>query len=146
MAYKVVNTLDSMIGHRDERFEHFGKFAARLDDIANLIPARITALLQCLLSGSLRGVCFVFKYGRAHASPNSGHPEAALAGILDLRFGGPHTYGGELVVKPFIGENPRPVDPADIIPAARLNHAVALFVAAATAACWWFGPVVRWIR
>ncbi len=136
-AYKMVNTLDSMIGHRDDRFEHFGKTAARLDDLANLLPSRLTALLQCLLAGSARGLAFVVRYGHAHASPNSGYPEAALAGILDLRFSGPHTYDGELVVKPWIGTNPRTAGAADIVPAARLNHAVAFVATLVTAAWWW---------
>ncbi len=136
-AFKMVNTLDSMIGHRDERFEWFGKAAARLDDAANFLPARLTALLQCALSGSRRGLLFVVRYGRAHASPNSGYPEAALAGILDLRFGGPHTYGGELVVKPWIGTNPRLIAADEFPRAARLNHAVAAAAVVIAGAAWW---------
>lgn len=136
MAYKMVNTLDSMIGHRDERYEEFGQTAARLDDAANFLPARLTAVLMVLLTLSGRGGRFVRRYGRAHASPNAGYPEAALAGILDLRFGGPHRYGGELVTKPWIGENARAIAPGEIRRVARLNHAVcfagvALVVAAA---------------
>lgn len=124
LAYKMVNTLDSMIGHHDARYEWFGKTAARLDDIANLIPARLTALLMVLVSGSARGLRFVARYGRAHASPNSGYPEAALAGILDLRFGGPLVYEGERVEKPWIGENPRPIAAGEIALVVRVNHAV----------------------
>ena len=143
MAYKMVNTLDSMIGHRDERYEWFGKTAARLDDAANFVPARLTALLQCTLAGrgGARGLRFVARYGRAHASPNSGYPEAALAGILDVRFGGPHTYDGELVVKPWIGANPRAIASGEIGRVARLNHVVTLAsVLAAGAAWWWCAP------
>lgn len=124
LAYKMVNTLDSMIGHRDTRYEWFGKTAARLDDIANLIPARLTALLMVLVTGSARGLRFVARYGRAHASPNSGYPEAALAGILDLRFGGPLVYDGDRVEKPWIGENPRPIAAGEIELVVRVNHAV----------------------
>lgn len=124
MAYKMVNTLDSMIGHRDARYEQFGKVAARLDDAANFLPARVTALLMVLVAGSVRGLRFVFRYGSAHASPNAGYPEAALAGILDLRFGGPLFYGGERVEKPWIGKNPRPIQPGEIARVVRLNHAV----------------------
>ncbi|MCX6951422.1 MAG: adenosylcobinamide-phosphate synthase CbiB [Verrucomicrobia bacterium] len=124
MAYKMINTLDSMIGHRDARHEWFGKTAARLDDAANLVPARLTALLMVLVTGSARGLRFVLRYGRAHASPNSGYPEAALAGILDLRFGGPLRYDGEWVEKPWIGENPRPILSEEIGYVVRLNHAV----------------------
>ncbi len=124
MAYKMVNTLDSMIGHHDARHEWFGKTAARLDDLANLVPARLTALLMVLVAGSARGARFAWKYGRAHSSPNSGYPEAALAGILDVRFGGPHTYDGELVEKPWIGENARSIASGDVERVARINHAV----------------------
>jgi adenosylcobinamide-phosphate synthase len=124
LAYKMVNTLDSMIGHRTARYEWFGKTAARLDDAANFIPARVTALLMVLLAGSARGLRFVFRYGRAHASPNAGYPEAALAGILDVRFGGPLLYDGERVEKPWIGENPRPIAHGEIARVVRLHHAV----------------------
>lgn len=141
MAFKMVNTLDSMIAHRDARFEWFGKTAARLDDAANLVPARLTALLQCSMAGSMRGFVFVARYGRAHASPNSGYPEAALAGILDVRFGGPHTYDGELVEKPWIGRNPRLIGAGEIGLVVANNHAVAVVAVLATAAVWCFAPL-----
>ena len=82
LAYKMVNTLDSMIGYRNERYRAFGCFAARLDDVANYLPARLTAFLMVLVTGRLSLLRFVFRYGPRHASPNSGYPEAALAGIL----------------------------------------------------------------
>lgn len=104
MAYKMTNTLDSMIGYKIERFRQFGWFAARFDDILNFIPARITALLMVLLSFSSRGLVFIFRFGHHHSSPNSGYPEAALAGILNCRFGGPNIYHGFLVEKAFIGK------------------------------------------
>lgn len=107
MAYKMTNTLDSMIGYKSERFRQFGWFAARFDDLLNFIPARITALLMVLLSLSWRGMVFVFRYGNRHSSPNSGYPEAALAGILNCRFGGPNVYHGLLVEKPYIGKTAR---------------------------------------
>ena len=109
MAYKMVNTLDSMIGYRNERYRQFGCIAARIDDVANYIPARLTALLMILVSGRFSLLRFVGKYGSRHASPNSGYPEAALAGILNCRFGGPHYYFGEEVWKPFIGNNVKSV-------------------------------------
>ncbi len=137
MAYKMINTLDSMIGHRDVRYEQFGKAAARLDDAANLLPARVTALLMVLLAGSARGLRFVFRYGHAHASPNAGYPEAALAGILDLRFGGPLTYDGERVAKPWIGENPRTIAASEINAVVRINHAVCLTAVAITGGLAW---------
>lgn len=144
LTYKMINTLDSMIGYRTERYKDFGCWAARIDDVANFIPARLTALLmiisgclvtrfsgrkvqnpQTLTLGSaalhskeplnpLTLITFVCSNGRKHASPNSGYPEAALAGILDCQFGGTHDYFGEAVVKPYIGNNPRALTNADL--------------------------------
>lgn len=130
MAYKMVNTLDSMVGYRNPRYEQFGKFAARLDDVANLVPARLTGGLLALLGGSSRGFRFLFTYGNQHKSPNAGYPEAALAGVLDCRFGGPNYYHGQLVPKPYIGKNPRPLATTEINRVARLNHAVCAVVVA----------------
>lgn len=122
MTYKMVNTLDSMIGYRTERYKNFGCWAARIDDIANYIPARLTALLMVLAAGKPQLVGFVWRNGRKHASPNSGYPEAALAGVLDCRFGGPHYYFGELFDKPYIGENARELTTADMQKAVRINR------------------------
>lgn len=122
MAYKMVNTLDSMIGYRSERYEQFGKFAARLDDVANFIPARLTAFLMVIAATSRRSVQFIFRYGNKHKSPNSGYPEAALAGILDTRFGGPNVYHGVLVDKPFIGSNDRVIAADEIRRVSSVNH------------------------
>ena len=123
MAYKMVNTLDSMIGYRTERYRDFGCVAARIDDCANYIPARLTALLMVIASGRLSLWRFVARYGHCHASPNSGYPEAALAGILNCRFGGPHYYFGELFDKPFIGENDRELTTSDMQTAVSINRA-----------------------
>ena len=122
MAYKMVNTLDSMIGYRTERYKDFGCWAAHIDDVANYIPARITALLMIIAAGKPQLIGFVWRNGRNHASPNSGYPEAALAGILDCRFGGPHYYFGELFDKPYIGENARELTTADMQKAVRINR------------------------
>lgn len=122
LAYKMVNTLDSMIGYRNDRYKDFGCFAARLDDVANYIPARLTAFLMVLASGKLSLLGFVWKYGDQHASPNSGYPEAALAGILNCRFGGPHNYFGQEVWKPFIGHNNRLLTSEDMKVAVRINR------------------------
>ena len=124
LAYKMVNTLDSMVGYKNERYRRFGCFAARLDDVANYIPARLTAFLMVLVSGRLSLFAFVGRYGSQHASPNSGYPEAALAGILDCRFGGPHNYFGEEVWKPYIGSNERPLKTEDMRVAVRINRRV----------------------
>lgn len=122
LAYKMVNTLDSMIGYRNSRYKDFGCWAARIDDVANYLPARLTALLMVLVSGRWSLLKFVAHYGRMHASPNSGYPEAALAGILNCRFGGPHEYFGETVYKPFIGSNPRSINSDDMRRAIRINR------------------------
>lgn len=114
VTYKMINTLDSMIGYRSERYILFGRVAARIDDAANFIPARLTALLMLIVSGRLSLISFVMKYGKCHLSPNSGYPEAALAGILDCRFGGTHDYFGVPVEKPYIGTNSRELNIADM--------------------------------
>jgi adenosylcobinamide-phosphate synthase len=126
MTYKMINTLDSMLGYRSERYEQFGKFAARLDDVANFIPARLTALLMVLVSWSWRGLQFIKKYGNKHKSPNAGYPEAALAGILNCRFGGPNVYHGVLVDKPYIGVHNRSISHNEIYHVSRINHATCL--------------------
>ena len=136
LAYKMVNTLDSMIGYKTDRYRDFGCWAAHIDDIANYIPARLTALLMILprlVTINTHGgsklftfhfslFTFVRKYGRCHASPNSGYPESALAAILDCRFGGPHYYFGQLFDKPYIGTNDRPLTTADMQTAVRINR------------------------
>ena len=122
LAYKMINTLDSMIGYKTERYKDFGCWAAHIDDVANYIPARLTALLMVVASGRPRLLRFVWKNGRKHASPNSGYPEAALAGILDCRFGGPHSYFGQIFDKPYIGDHERPLTTADMKKAVRVNR------------------------
>lgn len=120
-AYKMINTLDSMIGYKNVRYKQFGCWAARIDDVANYIPARLTSALMILVSGRLSLFSFVSKFGHLHASPNSGYPEAALAGILNCRFGGPNVYFGELVDKPYIGYESRELTTADMKTAISIN-------------------------
>ena len=126
LTYKMVNTQDSMIGYRTERYKDFGCWAARVDDVANFIPARLTALLMllpyALVTFRFSLFAFVWRNGRRHASPNSGYPEAALAGILNCRFGGPHYYFGQIFDKPYIGENDRQLTTADMETAVRVNR------------------------
>ncbi|HEV7382317.1 MAG TPA: cobalamin biosynthesis protein, partial [Dyadobacter sp.] len=88
------------------------------------VPARLTAILMILLTGSIRGLQFMLRYGSRHKSPNSGYPESALAGILNCRFGGPNIYHGKLVEKPFIGEMDREIASSEIDKVAALNHKV----------------------
>ena len=120
LAYKMVNTLDSMIGYHTERYLQFGCWAAHIDDVANFIPARLTAAVMVV--GCTHHLRFVYRNGRNHASPNSGYPEAALASILNCRFGGPHKYFGEVFDKPYIGENDRELTTADMKTAIRVNR------------------------
>ena len=122
LAYKMVNTLDSMIGYKTERYKAFGCWAAHIDDVVNYIPARLTALLMVIAAGKTKLAGFVWRNGRNHASPNSGYPEAALAGILNCRFGGPHYYFGQLFDKPYIGTNDRPLTTQDMRCAVRINR------------------------
>lgn len=125
-AYKVANTLDSMIGYKNQRFIQFGWFAARFDDVINFVPARITALLMVMLSFSWRGLAYIFRYGHQHSSPNAGYPEAALAGILNCRFGGPNIYHGVLVEKPYIGKTARVLTTRDFYKSYLINFLTCL--------------------
>lgn len=124
LSYKMVNTLDSMIGYKNERYQLFGRWAARIDDIANYIPARLTAFLMVLISGKWELFTFVKANGSKHASPNSGYPEAALAGILDCRFGGTHDYFGKAVYKPYIGTNDKILSNKDLKTGIYINRVV----------------------
>ena len=124
ITYKMINTLDSMIGYKTERYRQFGCWAAHIDDIANYVPSRLTALMMLLVSGEIRLLPFVTWFGRQNTSPNSGYPEAALAGILDCRFGGPHTYFGEYFEKPYIGTKVRELTTADMEKAVKINRRV----------------------
>lgn len=117
-AYKVVNTADSLIGHREERWRAFGWAAARADDLANLIPARLAGILLCL-AGSGGWRIMLHDAGK-HASPNAGWPEAAMAGALGLRLAGPIAYDGVVHDKPWIGDGRTDASAADIDRALRL--------------------------
>ena len=141
MAYKMVNTLDSMIGYRTDRYRDFGCWAAHIDDVANYVPARLTALLMTVGHSRSSLYAFVLRNGRRHASPNSGYPEAALAGILDCRFGGPHTYFGQVFEKPYIGENDRPLTNADVLTAIRVNRKAEILMVALVAVCLFLNPL-----
>ncbi len=137
LAYKAINTLDSCIGHADERYFWFGKFAAHLDDIANLIPARLTAALivaAAWLGGDdWRGALRVWlRDARRHASPNAGQPEAALAGALGVRLGGVNHYAGVPLATAFLGDARRPLDVATITAAQQMVSRVSWLGFAAT--------------
>ncbi|WP_374713013.1 adenosylcobinamide-phosphate synthase CbiB [Symbiobacterium terraclitae] len=119
MAYKAVNTLDSMVGHRDERYREFGWASARLDDLANLAPARLSALLLALAGLSPGALGIALRDARLHPSPNSGWPEAAMAGLLGVRLGGLNSYGGVPERRAYMGDPRRPLEPEDIPRAVR---------------------------
>ncbi len=140
VAYRCMNTLDAMVGHRSLRFDRFGRVCARLDDIANLVPARLTGLLAVVLAplvdGSPRDAWRVLRRdGWAHPSPNSGQCEAAFAGALGVRLGGTNVYGTRVEVRPTLGDGAAPTA-ADIARATSLSAAVeraALLLALAVA-------------
>jgi len=112
--YKAINTLDSMVGYRSEKYEKFGKVAARLDDIANYIPSRITAVLIVTLFGKFGKLRQTWHYGALHESPNAGYPIAAMALSLDLSLGGATSYFGKMKEKPYFGEGKREISDGDI--------------------------------
>jgi adenosylcobinamide-phosphate synthase len=128
LAYRAVNTLDAMVGHRSPRYERFGWAAARLDDVANWLPARLTAALTVacapVAGGSAAGALRIWRRdGAAHPSPNAGRCEASMAGALGVRLGGRNIYGNRVEERPALGDGPRPAT-ADIARAVRLSRAV----------------------
>ena len=131
MTYKAVNTLDSMIGHTDEKYFYFGKAAARLDDAANYLPARLTALavvaVSPLVDGNPLGAWQVWlQDGSKHKSPNAGQPESAMAGALRVQLGGNNTYAGEVLPAEKIGAKFPAPQPADACKAIRIVSVVTL--------------------
>ncbi|ABI75604.1 cobalamin biosynthesis protein CobD [Hyphomonas neptunium ATCC 15444] len=120
VAYKTINTLDSIIGHRNERYEAFGGFAARLDDVANLIPARMTGLFVVIASMRFSALAIVVRDARKHRSPNAGWPEAAMAGALGIRLSGPRIYGDRCSEEPWLNPEARDPGASDIQRALRL--------------------------
>lgn len=130
-VFKAINTLDSMVGYRDSRYRHLGFASARLDDLAALLPARLTWLLIALASllcgeGALAALRIGWRDGRKHPSPNAAWGEAAMAGALGVQLGGPTCYGGDTHLKPLLGEPDGPIDSATVARAVRLMHVAAL--------------------
>jgi len=137
LAYRAVNTLDAMVGHHSPRYENFGWASARIDDVANYLPARLTAALTAVAApvadGSGRAALAVARAdGRRHPSPNAGVAEAVFAGALGLRLGGCNDYGSHVEDRPVLGGDGRAPRTADIARAVRLSRAV---IAAAAVAC-----------
>jgi len=147
IAYKAVNTLDSMIGHRDAKYLYFGRVAARLDDLANWIPARMTAILICIASAVVSGRASGLQAGRVwlrdgshHASPNAGQAESAMAGALGVRLGGANYYDGDRIISPYFGAELRKPD------LSQGNHALRIVTVASLlgfAAIWLFARRIR---
>ncbi len=132
MFYKAANTMDSMVGYKNEKYLYFGRAAARLDDLLNLIPARLAGVLMCLGAAACgydgQRSWRIFRRDRKnHKSPNSAHTEAACAGALGVQLAGPNYYFGQLVEKPTIGDDLRPVEALDILRAGRMLYATAFF-------------------
>lgn len=135
IAYKAVNTLDSIVGHRTERYLQFGWASARLDDVANYIPARIGAVLFTAASFLLRldaGTCWrmILRDAAKSPSPNAGIPEAAVAGALGVRLGGINVYQGQTLFRPYLGDPSRPLKPYDIRRAVHLMYLTSVLMLA----------------
>lgn len=130
LAYRAINTLDAMIGHHNPRYEHFGWAAAKLDDVANYVPARLTGLITVLVSERRSQTLAVLRRdGHRHPSPNAGRCEAAFAGALDVTLGGTNVYGSRVEHRPEMGDGRKP-EVTDIRRAVRLTRAVSWTAAA----------------
>lgn len=131
LTYKAINTMDSMLGYKNQKYLYFGRAAARLDDVANYLPSRLAGLLwvaaAALTGSSARGAWKIWRRDRRnHASPNSAQTESACAGALGVQLAGPAYYFGEYYDKPTIGDALRPVEPKDILRANRMMYAESL--------------------
>ena len=127
-VYKAINTLDSMIGYRNEKYEKFGKFSAKLDDLANYLPARLTALLISLLFFSKKAFLNFNRYGKKHESLNAGLPIAAMALSLNIKLGGPTSYFGKIKQKPFFAEGKKQISKDDVIRALSIKPKLDIFI------------------
>lgn len=128
VVYKTVNTLDSMVGYRTDRYERFGKCAARVDDVLNLIPSRLTAVLISVASFSLSALKTALRHGGGHESPNAGYPISAMAGAIGVRLGGDTSYHGKIKKKPFFGEGRGEIFDTDVKSALRVGRIVYIVI------------------
>ena len=126
--YKAINTLDSMVGYRNNRYEKFGKFSAILDDIANYIPSRITAFLISLLFLNKTSFTNIFKFGNLHDSPNAGYPISAIAGVCDISLGGDTSYFGKIKKKPYFGDGDKDIKVSQLQKALTLQIRFDIFI------------------
>ena len=136
-AYKAINTLDSMIGHRSQRYEAFGKVAARLDDLANLVPARLTGLLFALCARSSKAMAVMMRDATSHRSPNAGWPEAAMAGAIGVRLSGPRRYDAVMTDDLWLNAEARDPAIADLKSALSLYRLAVTALAISLALCGW---------
>jgi adenosylcobinamide-phosphate synthase len=129
-VYKAINTLDSMVGYHNERYEKFGKCSARLDDVVNYIPSRMTAILIVMLKGITRISTYkkVFQQGKLHESPNAGYPISAMALSLPVTLGGDTSYFGKIKSKPYFGEGRKEIRKEDIENALTLQRRLDIFL------------------
>jgi adenosylcobinamide-phosphate synthase len=127
-VYKAINTLDSMVGYRNAKYEKFGKFSARLDDVANYIPSRITALIIALLFFSKKAFLEFYKYGKKHESFNAGLPISAYALALNVKLGGPTSYFGKIKNKPFFGNGKENIENSDVLKALEFKTRLDIFI------------------
>jgi adenosylcobinamide-phosphate synthase len=126
--YKAVNTLDSMVGYRNERYEKFGKFSARLDDVLNYFPSRITALLIALLFLSRKAISMIVRDGKKHDSLNAGYPISAIAGACNIKLGGDTSYFGKIKSKPHFGDGKTNIENEDILKALSFQKRADIFI------------------
>lgn len=126
--YKGINTLDSMVGYKNDKYEKFGKFSAKLDDIANYIPSRITAVLIALLFWSKKALLGFYSFGKLHESPNAGHPISAMALSLNISLGGDTSYFGRIKHKPYFGDGKKKITKEDLSKALNLQIRLDLFI------------------
>ena len=126
--YKAINTLDSMVGYRNERYEKFGKFSAILDDIVNYIPARITAIIISLLFFKISIIKKVFTYGKLHESPNAGYPISALGFCVGVKLGGDTSYFGKIKQKPNFSDGKENISKEDILNSLKLRVRFDIFI------------------
>jgi len=119
VLYKTINTMDSMLGYRNERYEKFGKVAARLDDVANYIPARVSAVL-IMFFAKQKNIFAFYSDGKKHESPNAGHPITAMAYVLEIALGGDTRYFGKVKKKPYFGNGRKEISKSDVQKAVKL--------------------------
>ncbi len=151
VLYKATNTMDSMVGYKNDVYRYLGTCAAKLDDVFNWLPARVTGALMCLVAmlvglDSAGAWRIMLRDHARHSSPNAGWPEAACAGALGVMLAGPSSYFGKLVEKPTIGDDLRPIEPEDIVRSTRLLAACAAAALVLALVCVWAAGQVmgRW--